>query len=222
MNSKVCESINTIDMYFDDDSKNPGEYNFMELLNRFSSDCNYSSDEEKIISGFIMLLNMIGEEYIDSEKLVEYAILWLINKLNQKKENGTMILENFYTDNIKTNNCYKEHITDSDENINKNVIEKKIRSMDIDIKDISNFYDAFKSLCNMYSEVDIDNYQCKTCLENAGELFEKYEKLKNALDINKGMIIPGINPYCVRDKYYIVLILYNLNTNLIYVPSMYV
>ncbi|VTZ71410.1 PIR protein [Plasmodium yoelii] len=189
MNSKVCESINTIDKYFDDDSKNPGEYNFMELLNKFSFDCNYSSDEEKIISGFIMLLNMIGEEYIDSDKLVEYAILWLSYKLNQKKENGTIILNDFLTEHIITNSCYIKHIdgdSDSDNNIKKGVIEKKIRSMDIDIKDISNFYDAFKSLCNMYSEVDIDNYQCKTCLENAGELFEKYEKLKNALDINKG------------------------------------
>ncbi|ETB56470.1 hypothetical protein YYC_05543 [Plasmodium yoelii 17X] len=58
--------------------------------------------------------------------------------------------------------------------------------MDIDIKDISNFYDAFKSLCNMYSEIGAYDDQCNKCLENAGELFENYEKLKNALDINKG------------------------------------
>ncbi|ETB57019.1 hypothetical protein YYC_05101 [Plasmodium yoelii 17X] len=38
----------------------------------------------------------------------------------------------------------------------------------------------------MYSEIGAENYQCNKCLENAGELFEKYEKLKNALDINKG------------------------------------
>ncbi|VTZ79220.1 PIR protein [Plasmodium yoelii] len=189
MNSKVCESINTIDKYFDDDSNNPGQNNLRNLLNTFFADSECCNDEENIIYGFIMLLNMIGEEYIDSDKLVEYAILWLSYKLNQKKENGTIILNDFLTEHIITNSCYIKHIdgdSDSDNNINKGAIEKKIRSMDIDIKDISNFYDAFKSLCNMYSEVDIDNYQCKTCLESAGELFEKYEKLKNALDINKG------------------------------------
>ncbi|ETB56498.1 hypothetical protein YYC_05537 [Plasmodium yoelii 17X] len=181
------ESINTIDKYFDDDSKNPDEYNSRDLLKFYCPDSNCSSDELKIISGFIMLLNLIGEEEIDGEKLVEYAILWLSYKLNQKKENETIILKDFYTDHIEYNSCYKGNIpTDSNSNINKDVIEKKIDMMNMDIKDISNFYDPFKSLCNMYSELDPKKTQCKTCLENAGEFFEKYEKLKNTFDITKG------------------------------------
>ncbi|ETB63201.1 hypothetical protein YYC_00274 [Plasmodium yoelii 17X] len=179
-----CESINSIDKYVDGDPNNSGEYNFMELLNSSFSDCNFSNDEEKIISGFIMLLHTL--EKLEIDKIVQYASLWLSHKLNQKTQNGTIKLYDFYTENIIKNSCYERNIsTDSSEHINTDDIEKKIRSMDIDIKDISNFYDAFKSICNMYSEIGED-YECKTCLENAGELFEKYENLKNALDINKG------------------------------------
>ncbi|ETB56455.1 hypothetical protein YYC_05600 [Plasmodium yoelii 17X] len=38
----------------------------------------------------------------------------------------------------------------------------------------------------MYSEIGVEDYEFNKCLESAGELFEKYDKLKNALDINKG------------------------------------
>ncbi|ETB59316.1 hypothetical protein YYC_02834 [Plasmodium yoelii 17X] len=189
MSKGLCDLINVIDTHFDDDPKNLGEYNYRNTLNVFLNDCICNSDEEKIICGFIILLNTLDEGNIDSDRLVEYAILWLINKLNKKKENETIILENFYTDYIKSNSCYIKHISDnSDSNNNKDdIICKKIKSMNIDIKDISNFYDAFKSLFNMYSEIGEEKEpQCKKCLENAGELFEKYEKLKNDLDINKG------------------------------------
>ncbi|ETB58554.1 hypothetical protein YYC_03856 [Plasmodium yoelii 17X] len=136
-----------------------------------------------------MLLNMIEDKDIDGDKLVEYAILWLSYKLNQKKENGTTRLNDFHTGHIKRNDCYSEHIATNNDKGNKiymEVIDRKIEPMDIDIKDISNFYDAFKSLCNMYSEIDPKETQCKTCLENAGEFFENCEKVKNAFDINKG------------------------------------
>ncbi|CDS44044.1 PIR protein [Plasmodium yoelii] len=189
MSYKVCESINLIEKSFDDGPKLPGEQ-YMNILNTYCPESNCSSDELKIIAGFIMLLNMIGEEDINGDKLVEYAILWLSYKLNQKKKNGTTILNDFHTGHIKGNDCYSEHIDTDNSSGNKiymGVIDEKIESMDIDIKDISNFYDAFKSLCNMYIEIGTEkNTKCKTCLENAGELFEKYEKLKNALDINKG------------------------------------
>ncbi|ETB60750.1 hypothetical protein YYC_02359 [Plasmodium yoelii 17X] len=189
MSYKVWESINTIDKYFDDDPKNSREYNSWNMLNMYCPNSNCSSDEEKIISGFIMFLNMFDNEDIDGGKLIEYAILWLSYKLNQKTENGTTTLNDFYAKNIKTNSIYNGHIhddSDSDNNINMGIIEKKIKSMNMSIKDISNFYDSFKSLCNVYSELDPEKTQCKTCLENAGEFFEKYEKLKSDFDITEG------------------------------------
>ncbi|ETB56497.1 hypothetical protein YYC_05536 [Plasmodium yoelii 17X] len=186
MSSKVCGIINEIDNYFVDDPKKTGEPNSSDLLVFYCPDSNCSSDEEKIISGFIMLLNTLDDETIDGDILAEYAILWLSYRLNQKTENVTTTLNEFYNFHIESNSQYEGNIS-TDNKIKKDVIEKKMKSMNIDIKDISNFYDAFKSLCNMYSEFDPEkNTECKTCLENAGELVEKYEKLKNALDINKG------------------------------------
>ncbi|EAA18394.1 putative yir3 protein [Plasmodium yoelii yoelii] len=184
-----CDAINFIDEYFDDDPNNSRKEMSGDLLSMYFPNNNCSSDEEKIIPGFIMLLKKLDEESLESDQIVEYASLWLSHKLNQKKQNGTTRLNEFYTNHIETNSCYKDNIdktTDSNSNINMTVIEKKIRSMDIDIKDIYNFYDAFKSLCNMYSETDVDNYKCNKCLENAGEFFEKCEKVKNVFDITKG------------------------------------
>ncbi|ETB57386.1 hypothetical protein YYC_04788 [Plasmodium yoelii 17X] len=180
-----CESINSIDKYFVDDPNNSRKDASGDLLKKYCPGSNCSSDEEKIISGFIMLLNKL--ENLESDKIVEYAILWLSYKLNQKKENGTTTLNDFYTKHIETNNFYKGKISnDNDDRINMDLIGEKIRLMNMDIKDISNFYDAIKSLCNMHSEINVDNYQCSKCLENAGEFFEKCEKVKNVFDITKG------------------------------------
>ncbi|VTZ82022.1 PIR protein [Plasmodium yoelii] len=183
MFNEVCDAINTVDTYFDDYLKETGEHTYGSLLNKLFSYDNCSNDDPKLVSEFITLLTLFNG--IDSDKLVEYAILWLSYKLNQKKENETTKLYDFYTEHIETNSCYKENIG-TDSKIKKDDICKKIKSMNIDIKDISNFYDAFKSLCNMYSEIIAEDYQCNKCLENAGEFFEKCEKVKNAFDINKG------------------------------------
>ncbi|CDS44036.1 PIR protein [Plasmodium yoelii] len=185
MSYKVCKSINEIDTYFIDDLNNSGKGISMDILSMYCPDDKCSSDEQRIISGFIFLLNMFDEENLKNDKLVEYAILWLSYKLNQKTQNGSTKLKEFYTKHIKTNSKYKDNIP-TDNNINMGVIDTKIESMNMNIKDISNYYDPFKSLCNVYSELDPEKKQCKTCLENAGEFFEKYEKHKNSLDITKG------------------------------------
>ncbi|VTZ77856.1 PIR protein [Plasmodium yoelii] len=186
MSYNECGIINDIDKYFFDDLNNPREDISGSFLSTYCPGSNCSSDEEKIISGFILLLNNL--ESLESDKIFEYAILWLSYKLNQKKENGTTTLNDFYTKHIETNDFYKDKIyNNNNDNINMNFIEKKIRLMDIDIKDISNFYDAFKSLCNMYSEIGAKtDTECNKCLENAGEFFEKCEKVKNVFDITKG------------------------------------
>ncbi|VTZ79205.1 PIR protein [Plasmodium yoelii] len=187
MSYKVCDAINVVDKSFDDDPNDSGEKVYGSLLNFYCPGNKCSSDEENITSGFIMLLNLFDEKDIDSGKLVEYAILWLSYKLNQKTENGTTKLKDFYDKHIKINKCYKENVgVNNGDKIKKDVIENKIESMNMYIKDISNYYDPFKSLCSVYSELDPKETQCKTCLENAGEFFEKYEKHKNALDITKG------------------------------------
>ncbi|VTZ71876.1 uncharacterized protein PY17X_0219001 [Plasmodium yoelii] len=191
MSKELCDIINWADNYVVDDPNNSRENMYDSFFNSYCPDKNCDTDDNKVSSTFISLLNLfdgISDEYLENDRLAEYAILWLSYRLNQKTESETTTLYDFYTENIKKNSKYNEDIaTDSGSKTKKEVIDAKIESMNIDIKDISNFYDAFKSLCNMYSEIGAEpNIECKTCLENAGELFEKYEKLKNDLDINKG------------------------------------
>ncbi|EAA22896.1 uncharacterized protein PY17X_1470701 [Plasmodium yoelii] len=190
MSSNVCDLINAADIYVVDDPNNSEKHKYMGMFNSYCPDNNCDTDEKKVISTFITLLKIFedtdNEENLEGDKIVEYAILWLSYKLNQKKENRSTKLYDFYNNNIKTNSQYEKNIsTDSNIKINMGFIDTKIESMNMDIKDISNFYDAFKSLCNMYSEIGVEDYEFNKCLENARELFEKYEKLKNALDINK-------------------------------------
>ncbi|ETB60541.1 hypothetical protein YYC_02374 [Plasmodium yoelii 17X] len=187
MSKGLCDLINTVDKYVVDDPNNPGEYNSEHLLSIAFPKKDCDSDDQKLTSSFIALLTLLNDnknENLEGDKLVEYAILWLSYKLNQKKKNRTIIFNEFYTKDIEKNSCYNQKITDnSDKKINKDVIKNKIKSMDIDIKDISNFYDAFKSLCNMYNEIVADDDQCNKCLESAGEFDNNYQfKDKNFLD----------------------------------------
>ncbi|CDU17370.1 uncharacterized protein PY17X_0700047 [Plasmodium yoelii] len=186
MSKGLCDAINLADNYIFGDPNNSRENGYESFFDSYCPDDNCDTDNNKVSSTFISLLKIFEDESLESDKLAEYASLWLSHKANQKPQNGTTKLYDFYTSYVLTNNKYDDKIFTNNK-INMEVISKKIESMDIDIKDISNFYDAFKSLCNMYSEFDPEkNNECKTCLETAGELVEKYEKLKNALDINKG------------------------------------
>ncbi|CDU16371.1 uncharacterized protein PY17X_0318700 [Plasmodium yoelii] len=189
MSIKLCDVINLMDrgLVFDRNSKN---YTFIgSHTNIYCPDDNCDNDDKKISSAFIAFLDFFNgtgiDENLDSDKIAEYAILWLGHKLNQKTQNGTNKLNEFYTNHVVTNSHYNKEIND-DSKVKKDVIYKKIESMNIGIKDISNFYEVFKLLCKMGDELNKNKGQCNKCLENAGEFYKKYEKLKNALDINKG------------------------------------
>ncbi|CDU17363.1 YIR protein [Plasmodium yoelii] len=151
-----------------------------------------NDDNKKISSAFIGLLGFCKDyddiKNLESDKIAEYAILWLGHKLNQKTDDGATTLNDFYNNHIKKNSHYDQKtFGDSDNNnIKIDVIDAKIKSMNMNIKDISNFYEIFKLLCKMDGEVDKREIQCNTCLKNAGKFYEQYEKLKNVLDINKG------------------------------------
>ncbi|VTZ72735.1 uncharacterized protein PY17X_0320501 [Plasmodium yoelii] len=192
MPTNLCDGLTTADngLVFDRNSQNytlEGSY-----TNIYCPDNNCDNDDnKKISSAFIGLLGFYKEvvdmQNIESDEIAEYAILWLGHILNQKTENRTTTLNDFYTKYIKTNSHYnQEKIGDSNNKIKIDVIDAKIKSMNMNIKDISNFYDAFKLLCKMNNEIGTKKIQCNTCLKNAGEFYEQYEKLKNDLDINKG------------------------------------
>ncbi|EAA19967.1 putative yir2 protein, partial [Plasmodium yoelii yoelii] len=186
-----CGVINVIDNYLGNDMNTPGKYNFNPIFKPNCPDQNYDSNEKILSCAFITLLTLfkgiVNKENLESAKFAEYAILWLSYKLNQKSHHNINDLNDFFDKYINNNAKYNEEIHDvGDYNSYKNLINKKNNLMNMDINIISNFYDAFKSLCNMYSELDPEKKQCKKCFENAGEFFEKYEKLENFSNTTEG------------------------------------
>ncbi|ETB63533.1 hypothetical protein YYC_00010, partial [Plasmodium yoelii 17X] len=141
----------------------------------FFTDSNCSSGEETISSGFIALLTLLNSidnnEHLEGDQLVEYAILWLSYKLNQKKENGTTKLSDFLTENIKKNSCYDKHIATNTDNGDKIYME---------CEKFENLWDKFPDKLDTSN-----NYQFKT--ENFLDSYCDGKGCDNDLDkINAG------------------------------------
>ncbi|SCL93637.1 Plasmodium variant antigen protein Cir/Yir/Bir, putative [Plasmodium chabaudi chabaudi] len=151
------------------------------------------TNNEKISAGFIWLL-ITFEHLCDVNNFVnemgqyaEYAILWLGYKLNQILDEEITTLKDFYINYIKNN---------KDEIDYKNHLDNKIDSMDINIKDISNIYEAFGILCEMYTAHNENDKECTNCLENAEEFVQNADEFVQKIEeFNKDPSITVNNSY---------------------------
>ncbi|CAD2102817.1 CIR protein PIR protein [Plasmodium vinckei lentum] len=188
MSRAVCRSIQFVDanLKFDSQSQNythigGGLDDYCPLVEGSEKgQCN--NNDEKVSSAFIGLLNMLignnDKENIESDKLAEYAILWLSYKLNQKAQNSGIKLNDFYTNHIKTHAHYNKKITNCNDNTtNKEFIDKKQYLMNMDIKDISNFYEAFDILCKICNTYNENSKDCTNCSQKANGFAQKYNQL---------------------------------------------
>lgn len=148
--------------------------------------------EEIVGSTFIALLTLFKSnddevDALEDDKLIEYAILWLSYKLNQKQNIKFKNLKDFYDKYIKDNgNIYNNDITGVDAyNSYKDIINEKINMKTINIKEMSIFYDLLKLLCDIYTEFDSNNSDCTKCSQKANEFVENYKKLNGDSGIDK-------------------------------------
>ncbi|ETB60751.1 hypothetical protein YYC_02360 [Plasmodium yoelii 17X] len=127
------------------------------------------------------------KKYANSNiNVVLYILVWLSYKLNQKPDNGITKLMDFYTGYVQNVNKYQESTESAGAyNSYDDLMNKNKYLMEMNIKDISKFYDAFKLLCEMYTKFDEDNPKCEKYLEYDNEFVKKYEQLKKDLDITK-------------------------------------
>ncbi|WBY55856.1 PIR protein [Plasmodium yoelii yoelii] len=58
----------------------------------------------------------------------------------------------------------------------------------IDIKDISKFYDAFKSLCKMHTESNEGNIESTEYLEHANNIVDKFTKLNENSNVTRNTL----------------------------------
>ncbi|SCL87952.1 Plasmodium variant antigen protein Cir/Yir/Bir, putative, partial [Plasmodium chabaudi chabaudi] len=197
-NTKIttCGAINVIDKFFS--VKQKDSVDVIEHYNLINTYCPFKntprknechSYEEMVSSAVIYLLKYFEFNYdykddFKNDKIAEYAILWLSYKLKQNPQNRINRLNDFYTKHIEKNAQYNTKITTvSDNKTYRNIIDKKKDLMDMDINDIFKFYAPFKSLCDMYTELDKENQECENYFRKANELVENFEKLNGNSDI---------------------------------------
>ncbi|ETB58550.1 hypothetical protein YYC_03866 [Plasmodium yoelii 17X] len=193
MDKDVCRSFNNVWTNFPDkliDEK----YQFTndEHFKKYCNNGKCTSYIDKINAGFLYMLDEFFKNSSVFESvakkninIVEYIMIWLSYMFNLKKDNSISTLDMFYSNYID-NTTYKNSIDDVGAyNSYDDLINKKKYFMELKIKDISKFYDAFKLLCEMYTGFDTDNSNCTICSEKASQFVEKYEKLYNDYNSNE-------------------------------------
>ncbi|VTZ71880.1 PIR protein [Plasmodium yoelii] len=193
MNKEVCNMFFAVRGWFPDELDN-GNYQFNDN-NQYKQHFNKETytDNDKINGLCLWLFQAIFGNSVSFKKyansninVVVYILVWLSYKLNQKTDNGITKLMDFYTGHMQNVNEYQKPIDDTGAyNSYYDLMNKKKYLMEMNIKYISKFYDAFKSLCEMYTEFDEDNPKCEKYLEGDNEFVKKYDQLKKDSDINE-------------------------------------
>ncbi|ETB61196.1 hypothetical protein YYC_01135 [Plasmodium yoelii 17X] len=148
---------------------------------------------EKINAGCLFLFDALFKDssvfsyYTKNNiNIVKYIIIWLSYMLNLKEQVGKdNNLQYFYNMYIQGGDKYKNRITDIKEYTSYKDLIDKINMMNMDINDISKFYDAFSTLCNMYVDINEENPNCDYILKKAIEFVGKYKKLKDNSSITE-------------------------------------
>ncbi|SCL84958.1 Plasmodium variant antigen protein Cir/Yir/Bir, putative [Plasmodium chabaudi chabaudi] len=193
MLKNLCEAINGIDGLIKIEVIEDGSYISYDDI--FKDNCPYKKNvaknecqcyEEIASSAFITLLKnfeSVDEENVESDKLVQYVILWLSYIIMKNSNIKITTLKDFYTKHIVSNTHYNQKTNGySNNKINKDLIDRKINSMTIGIKDMSKCYTPFKLLCKLYTEFDVNNSDCTKYLDKAKEFVSEYQKLLNDTD----------------------------------------
>ncbi|EAA18612.1 putative yir3 protein, partial [Plasmodium yoelii yoelii] len=169
--------------WFPDEFENNGDYQIQDA-HFFSEYCDNEkceTDIDKINAGCLRLFDEFFVNYHsfpnNNINIVEYITIWLSYMLTLHPHEEINNLSEFYTKFIENGDDYKKAITGvTDYKSYKDLIDKK-NMMNMDIKDISKFYDALILLCKMYTEFDTDSSNCKNCSEKGDKFVKKYNEL---------------------------------------------
>ncbi|SCL82616.1 Plasmodium variant antigen protein Cir/Yir/Bir, putative, partial [Plasmodium chabaudi adami] len=187
-----CRKFNNVWNDFSD-QLNEGKYTFNDdgySTNLFTNKSDNDIDKVNAVSFWLFEQNLwdCSSSSINANSntdIVHYIVIWLIYMLRLKDNGQIDNVMKFYNTCINPNQEYINSIKDTNTNaynIYKDLINSKLYLMNEGIKDISKFYDALKSLCNMYNEFEGDNSDCTPNLDYAKKFAEKYEILLNNND----------------------------------------
>ncbi|SCL82567.1 BIR protein, partial [Plasmodium berghei] len=188
MDDALCSNFDVLRYYLTDELGGTAKYEFKKISN-YKNYCpseNCNTDLEKITIGFLWLLEQCFSTSIsknhnenNTNAYFIYIILWLSHKLKQNSEHKTNQINDFYTKHVKNSGKYSNFISDSGRYTNFNeFIEKQKDLLDINIEDLSKFYDASKLICSMYGNV-AQNQTDDKLSNNATSFVNKYTELNN-------------------------------------------
>ncbi|CDS44042.1 YIR protein [Plasmodium yoelii] len=205
MDDNLCGQIDFLRKYLPDDSGNtkPLDFYGYERFENYCPSKNCHNDIEKITIGFLWLLEQYFTEYPpkgntigDAKPFFLYIILWLSYKLNQNTEETFTTINDFYTDHIKNGGKYSNFNKDSNRfPFLEEFIEKNKDLLNIDIKDLSKFYDASKLICSMHANKSM-NTDGNKLLNDATMFVKTYAELKggsNTEDTSNNQILPALS-----------------------------
>ncbi|ETB60005.1 hypothetical protein YYC_02398 [Plasmodium yoelii 17X] len=188
MNENMCSKFLYVRTNFTYQS-NSRNYTFLndKLFKEYCDNEKCETNIDKISAACLFLLNeFFGSSDLFSYyaknniNIVEYVIIWLSYMLTQMKDEKMTSLNEFYTKHIENGNRYKKAITGVSDCTNyKDVIDKKKDLLNMDMKIISKFYDAFQTLCSMYNQYDGDKTNWEKELVDAQKFIGMYKKLNN-------------------------------------------
>ncbi|VTZ81095.1 PIR protein [Plasmodium yoelii] len=195
MDKNVCSNFIYVTTNLEYDSNNK-DYKFKEdehLKNYCISGCD--NNLEKINAGCLYLLyTFFGSSDLfqsvakSNTNIVDYIIIWLSYMLSLMDNELKESLGFFYKTYIIGGDKYKNTIADiSEYNSYMELITKNhdLTNVNMNKNIISELYDAFKLLCEMYTEFNENTSNCTKCSGKADQFVKKYEKLKNDSSIAK-------------------------------------
>ncbi|CDU20338.1 PIR protein [Plasmodium yoelii] len=177
------------------------EYDSNKKKYKFNDDTNFKgyctgdcdNDLDKINAGCLYFFNAffknsdLFSKYANNYmNIVEYIMIWLSYMLTLKENNSSSVshLQHFYDTYINGSGDYKQSINGVKDNSSyMDLLNKKNYFLNIDIKDISKLYDAFQSLCKMYTGFDENMSNCTNCLQYAKKFAENIEEINKKPNI---------------------------------------
>ncbi|CDS44598.1 uncharacterized protein PY17X_0700051 [Plasmodium yoelii] len=150
--------------------------------------CNTNLDE--ITAGFLWLLGECystlttnGYDQNNTNAFFIHIISWFSYKLNQNEGKKFNTINAFFNEYVKSSGNYKSFITDAYRIGNiKEFMDKREYLLNINIEDLSKFYDASKLLCSMYINSE-KHTKDSTLLNDAKDFVIKYTDLNESYNI---------------------------------------
>ncbi|CDU20349.1 PIR protein [Plasmodium yoelii] len=183
MTIEGCKHFKNLWNYFPDKSDNSGFRNL--FFKKYCHNDNCDTNIKKINAGCLWLFNnffgaggisFYGDTY---KHVVVCIMIWLSYKLILNKVDNITTLNDFYSKHIEKNEKYIESEIYNNQKFKgyKDIIDQIKEYMDIDINEISKFYELLKLLCNM--DTHYKNDKSTEFIQDAEKFVEEYGKLRD-------------------------------------------